>query len=181
LKIFVPAGEEDCEFVQLADSDQYALFGELTNGSPRRSPWLPFPVRLFTKGERRRSLCRSDAPWLFSGVLVLRGEAAETLGSFLEAHGEMLPLSCQEAALVAFNPVHIVDALDHAASAVTRLESGRIWRVDKYAFRKEAIMGLRAFKITSLQPSPVFVNEDFVEQWHAAGLKGLEFRQVWEG
>lgn len=93
----------------------------------------------------------------------------------------MLPLACQQAALVAFNPLNVVNALDDGASSVERFESGRIWRIDKYVFRKELVEGLQVFKITSLQPSPVFVGEEFVERWHAAGLKGLEFRQVWEG
>ncbi len=53
--------------------------------------------------------------------------------------------------------------------------------IQKHAFRLEVIQALQIFKITSLQPSPIFVGEEFVERWNAAGLKGLEFRQVWEG
>lgn len=100
---------------------------------------------------------------------------------FLKEYGEVLSLICEQGGLVVYNPLHVVDALDETVSSVLKFEDGRIMWVQKHAFRKEVIQGLPIFKVTSLQPSPVFMNEEFVRRWHAAGLKGLEFRQVWEG
>jgi hypothetical protein len=118
---------------------------------------------------------------MVSDFMVFRLDAANVLAPFLEKYGELLPLNCEQAELVVFNPLRVVDALDEVTSVVERFDGGRIWHVDKYVFRGEVVRGLQIFKITSLQPSPIFVGEEFVERWHAAGLKGLEFRQVWEG
>lgn len=181
MKIFLPEGQEDHEFAQLTDPDSYPLFDELTNGTPRRDSWSPFSVRIINMGERRRALRRADAPFLFDSVLVLRPDATEVMKPFLAEHGELLPLSCEQAELVVFNALRVLDALDESASALTRFSSGRIMLVDRHVFRKQLIQDLHVFKVTSLQPSSLFVSEEFVERWRAAGLKGIEFRQVWEG
>ena len=180
LKIFVPENEEGFELAQPVADDDFALLHSLIDGTPREGSWTPMPMRIISK-ERRRSLRRSDSPWLLDDMLILRPQAAEALKPFLLNHGELLPLQCEQAELVVFNVLRVVDGLDESASAFTRFRSGRIMLIDKHVFRKQAIQELHAFKITSLKPSPLFVSAEFVERWHAAGLKGIEFRQVWEG
>jgi hypothetical protein len=180
LKIFRPGNEEGFELAQPVADDDFALLHSLIDGTPREGSWTPIPMKVISK-ERRRSLSRSDSPWLLDDMLILRSQAAEALKPFLLNHGELLPLHCEQAELVVFNALRVVDALDEAASTLTRFRSGRIMLVDRHVFRKQVIQGLHAFKVTSLQPSSLFVSEEFVERWHAAGLKGIEFRQVWEG
>jgi hypothetical protein len=138
-------------------------------------------VKIVGRERAYGALRHSDAPWLGSNVLILRPRAAAALSPLLACHGELLPLSCGQAELVVFNARCVVDALDEAESIVRRFSTRRIMWIQKHAFRLEVIQALQIFKITSLQPSPIFVGEEFVERWNAAGLKGLEFRQVWEG
>ncbi len=181
LKVFMVENEEGFELAQPVADDDFSLMHSLVDGTPRGGSWTPIPMKIISKERRRRSLRRSDAPWMGSDTLILRREAADVLAPFLVKHGELLPLACEQAELVVFNPLCRVDALDETASSVQRFDDGRIMWIDKYVFYRQAIQELHAFKITSLQVSPVFLSEEFVERWRAAGLKGLEFRQVWEG
>lgn len=83
---------------------------------------------------------------------------------------------------MAFKPRYILDALDEEASTVWRFSpSGRIGHIKKHVFRKDVIADYWMFGITSLDPSPVYVTEEFVRAWKDAGLKGLEFDLLWEG
>ncbi|WP_205525699.1 imm11 family protein [Pyxidicoccus trucidator] len=181
MKIFVFVGEEGFETAQPVEQEEYTRLDSLIDGTPRADSWEPLLMKIIDKGERRRTLQQSDAPWMTGDLLVLRQNAAEALRPFLAGHGEFLALACEQAALVMFNALCMVDALDEAASTLKRLDDGRIWWVGKYVFHKAAVQSLQAFKLTNLQPSPLFVGEEFLERWRAAGLKGLAFRQVWEG
>jgi hypothetical protein len=181
LKVFTLEIEEGFEFVRDVDSDKYALLDELFDGTPRVATWNPVSVEIVSQEKPRRSLRRSDAPWIGSNILILRPEAAAALTPFLARYGELLPLSCEQSGLTAFNALCVVDALDEDASVLKRFSTGRIMWIKRHVFRKELVHGLQVFKITSLQPSPLFVGEEFVKLWQASGLKGLEFPQVWEG
>jgi hypothetical protein len=74
----------------------------------------------------------------------------------------------------------IKGALDEASSSTRRFSDGRIYAIDQHVFRYDAIKGSNAFKIENLRVSPTFVSNRFVDAWYAAGLRGLEFDQVWE-
>ncbi len=182
MKIFKPMGEEGFELARPVAEDDYELLDLLIDGAPRGGAWTPVVMQIISKERHhRRSWRRSDAPWLASNALVLRQEAVDVLAPFLLKYGELLPLACEQAPLVVFNPLRVVDALDEAVSTIRRFDDGRIMWIQKHVFRQDVIHDLPVFKIASLQPSPIFVGEEFVERWHAAGLRGLEFQQVWEG
>lgn len=181
MKIFKILNEEGFELAQPVLEDDFALLNSTIDGTPRGDAWTPVPMKIISKEKRRRTLRRADAPWLSSNILILRPQAAEAMRPLLASYGELLPLACEQTELAAFNAFNIIDALDENASVVERFDDGRIWIVDKYMFHRAAIQDAKIFKITSLRPSPLFIGEEFVERWRAAGLEGLDFKQVWEG
>jgi len=148
------------------------------NGKNRKPTWQPIMVRLIQEEAGERFL-PSDSPWLGAHALVFRPVALDALGPTLYRFGERLPLACAQDDLVVFNPTRVVDGLDENASVVQRYRDGRILEVIKYAFRTRAIIGLDVFKLSCLQVSPTFVSDRVVDRWKRAGLKGLEFQEVW--
>jgi hypothetical protein len=181
MKIFKPLGEEDYELAHPVNSEDFETFNLLVNGVPRRDTWQPVRMKLVTEDEHGRPWRESDAPWLGSDALILRPRAIQALEPLLLANGELLPLECEQTPLAMFNPTHLVDALDEETSEVRRFEDGRIFHIRTHVFRRDIIQSLQAFKIKSLRVSPTYVGEQFVEQWKAAGLRGLTFTPVWEG
>jgi hypothetical protein len=139
-------------------------------------------MKIVNRDEHDRPLRESDSPWLGTGSLVFRPRAIQAMESLLLSHGELLPLACESADLFVFNPTHVLDALDEQASAITRFpSSGRIMSIDKHVFRRDVIGDLQIFKLQGLRGSATYVRERFVEQWNAAGLRGLTFPLAWEG
>lgn len=119
----------------------------------------------------------SDMPWFRHNVPVLKERALEALGSVLSTDGEFLPLDCDEGQLWAFNVTTVLDALDLDHSDLIRFSSGRIMKVNSYAFRTDKLRAVSAFRIP--QMSSLFVTGDVVT--HAAALDGVGFRMLWEG
>ena len=141
-------------------------------------PWTPVWVYPLSPGEDGQPAKKADMPWHGSGVLVLRRPAREVLGKVLADDAEMLSLYCDEGEdLWLVNAWRVVDALDEELSQVERFSSGRIMTVHRYAFREEAVAGLRCFRIP--QQHVMFVTDEVAEATRAAGLRGTTFRPVW--
>lgn len=174
MRFYVPIGVEDAELCLLS------LVGNkvarLINGQILAAEWRPIEARIVHKDENGIELSRSDSPWYASDALVFRQTATEALRSILLRGGELLPLRCNEAPLFIYNPTRILEgAFNEGASDVMRDSQGKLFHVRQYALHNE-IIDVDIFKIPDVKVSPTFVSERFVEQWHAAGLVGLEFR-----
>ena len=131
--------------------------------------------------DRGKKLRESDSPWLSDQTLIFRAAPAMVLESMLTKYGELLPLECEEAELVAFNVTCVVDALDEQGSELTRFGDGRIMMIDRHAFRPSPIASVDAFKIPNLRFSPTYVSDRFVDLWKKSGLRGLSFTEIWSG
>jgi hypothetical protein len=112
-------------------------------------------------------------------VLVLTARAVHILGERLQGFGELLPLSCADAELYVYNPLHIVDALDEERSEIVRFSSGRVMRITRHVFRTEVLAGVPIFKIPQLTRGSIFVAAELVQAVKAAGLQGTNFERVW--
>ena len=152
------------------------------DGTPRLPNWRPVPIKVVTDDERGRALLQSDVPWLGKHVPVFRETALAALAPSLAECGEMLPLECASADLVAFNTTTILEALDlERSESVNFPSTGRIMKVKSYVFRPERLGGVHAFKVPELTRGSVFVTDDVVSAAQEAGLRGVGFRQLWEG
>lgn len=177
MRVLNPGPSENSEWVVPLDSRD---FESLTfDGTPRSKDWVPIRVERVVETEHGQQLVKSDFPWLGSGKLALRQRATELLAPALEPYAELLPLEW-DVPIWAVNVLTVVDALDEDRSTLVRFDSGRIMRVERYAFRKEVVDDLLVFKVPQLARSAVFVSSAFVELVERSGLTGIEFRLLWE-
>jgi hypothetical protein len=110
-----------------------------------------------------RVLSVSDSPWLGSHAFFFRTHAIEVLEPLLSQHGELLPVHCEDAEVLLFNPTRVLDALDEGASNIRRFGDGRVMKVNEYVFHPEVVRDTHVFKIPNLRVSPTFISEHFVE------------------
>lgn len=59
-----------------------------------------------------------------------------------------------------------------------RFSSGKIMRINRYAFRAELVHAVDVFKIPNLRLSPTFLSERVVNTWRASGIRGVTFEKV---
>jgi hypothetical protein len=135
-------------------------------------------MRIFHEDEGKK-LLRSDSPWLGDHALIFRPSVLEALGPLLREYGELLPLECSETELWVYNPTRVIDALDEAASTVSRFKDGRLMGIRKHVFRDDIVRGIDIFKIPNRRVSQTYLSDRFVDLWTKSGLKGLEFTQRW--
>jgi hypothetical protein len=111
----------------------------------------------------------------------MRRTAVDALRNLLEAHGEILPLATEDGVeLFAFNAC-VIDALDEPNSSLMKFPgTNRIMRIIKVAFVPTAVRGVDIFRLPH-RASATYVSNRFVEHVHAAGLRGLDFNEVWSG
>jgi hypothetical protein len=105
--------------------------------------------------------------------------AVEALQSVLFPNGQVLPLRSADGEFYLWNVTNIVDALDEPGIKATRFSSGRIMRVDQWAFRTSVVNREVAFKVRQFPRGPVFITESFIDLFHAAGLLGLDPKPLW--
>jgi hypothetical protein len=170
----VSNGFELCHPVAQKDFETIAT---LIDGSPRAANWSPIPVELVHE-DQGKAFKQSDSPWLGGHALIFRKHAAQALAPILESHGELLPLECLEAELVAFNVTKVVKALDEKASSILRFDDGSIMYIQKPVFIPEAVEGLAVFKLAGMRASSTYVSDAFVSKWKSANLRGLDFIKV---
>ncbi len=176
-KIYMLESADGFEICHPKRERDFETINKLIDGTPRAATWRPLPMRVFRKDEGG-ALAESDAPWLGSNAPIFRRRALGKLEAVLLSHGELLPLDCAVPDLVIYNPTRVLDALDERASVVERFDSGRIYLIERYAFRPKVIAGVDVFKLTSLRVSPTYVSERFVRAVKAVGLRGLAFERV---
>jgi hypothetical protein len=178
--IYKAAPPEGFEWALPVDDRDFEMFATF-DGTRRESTWRPVRVGLLHDDEGGGARETSDFPWLGSYVLVLRPRAVDSLGSILRSAGELLPLACDEADLWVLNHLHIVDALDENGSDIVRFSTGRVMTVERWSLNLDRLGSEAIFKVPQLMRGPLLFNESFVEAVAAAGLRGIEFNEVWSG
>jgi hypothetical protein len=176
--VYKPIGAEGFELCLPVNGEDFKTFYSVVGEGVPYPNWRPEPVEVVRRDEGRE-LATSDAPWFGSMALVFRPRAAEALGPILDAHGELLRLSCPGNDLFLYHPIRVLDALDEAASSVWRFADGQLMAIQKYVFRARTIGDTEIFRIPNLRPSPTLVGQGFVDEWNAHRLKGLDFECVW--
>lgn len=172
--IYEPLGDDGYEICLPVKSSDFERIHDEIDGTPRSRGWKPIRMELIGENMGRR-LTRSDSPWFGSDALVFRPRALQVLEPLLTDYGELLPLECDDAELVMYNPTCVIDALDREKCSFERFSDGTIWSINPFIFRPEAIANVDIFKIPDLRASPTFLSQRFVDCWQISGLEGLEF------
>jgi uncharacterized protein DUF1629 len=178
IAIYEPSPRAGTELCMTATAEATEILRTEIKGVPRQANWTPLPVYL-AREDMGRKLTESDSPSGSIHFLVLRRRAVEALEPMLRAYGELLPLICEDADLLLYNPTHFRDALDEARSNVARFDDGRLVHVWTYVLHREAVANAVIFRLPNLTPSPILVGQPFVDRWKAAGLRGLNFKKIW--
>jgi hypothetical protein len=152
-------------------------FRHFDGRSPALDDWQPPAVAAVRDGSAGLQMTDFAVVWVEPAVS--RG-AVEALGDVLRAHGELLPLLCPDGEYYAYNVTTLRDALDEEGSSVVRFTTGRVMRIDRYAFRTDQLHDVEVFKIPQLPKAFVFMTGAFLERVRAAGMTGLDPELVWE-
>ena len=179
MDVFEPLVRKGYEWINCVNQVDYELFVGF-DGTSRGATWKPIPVRR-VRADKRHDFKPSDFPWLGSDALVMRRAAFGALNDMLEANGEVLPLSTDDGVDLFVLNARVIDALDEANSSLMKFPgTNRIMRITKLAFIPTAVRGVDIFRLPH-RASSTYVSNRFVDRVNAAGLRGLEFTQVWSG
>jgi hypothetical protein len=147
-------------------------------GKPIADSWVPIRMKRLCQDEFGRSWKDADMPWLGNALLILKPRAVAALGDLCLRAGELLPLICDDAELVAWNVTTVVDALDKNSSKILWHSDGSVMWVEEYVFNADIIDGLIAFRIPEAR-ADIFVESMFVKRVNEAGLTGTHFKEIW--
>ena len=172
-----------------ADAERYGWLGVkrtemrplalILEGNSILDRWVPPVVNRIVDDELPQGEL-GDYPFL-DGAPALSKRSVDALLDMLSDSAELLPLVCDVGEYYVLNVTRIVDALDEAASELTRFESsGRVMEVVRHVFVSERLTGYTVFKIPQTPRAPVFVTEVFRRRVLAVGLRGFQFDLVWE-
>lgn len=177
MTIYEPLVAEGYEWLNACDDRDYETFLAL-DGQLRAATWKPVKVRR-VRADERQAFNPSDFPWLGSHALVMRKTAVEALRDLLDAHGEVLPLATDDGVeLFAFN-ARVIDGLDEVRSSLMKFPgTNRIMQITKIAFVPTVIRGVDIFRLPH-RASSTYVSDRFIQRVNAAGLRGLEFKELW--
>lgn len=174
--IFQPLVTTGYEWVNTIDRNDYEEFLRL-DGKLRGEDWRPIAVRR-VRADEHQEFRASDFPWL-GFALIMRRSAVDALRDILDRSGELLPLKTDDGTELFVLNAQAIDALDEGNSTLIRFQgSNRIMRITKPAFIPSAVKDIDIFRLPH-RGSPTFVSQRFVDRVEAAGLKGLDFTEVW--
>jgi hypothetical protein len=124
---------------------------------------------------------RTFGDFAMLGTMPIFSEAAVgALEDLLRASGELLPLRFDSPRYWAHNVTTVVPALDESRSGIVRFSSGRVLKVEHFAFKREELDDVSVFKLPQLLRTHVFVTLPFVRRVQAAGLSGFGFEPLEE-
>lgn len=148
-------------------------------GRPVADEWQPVQMDLIRTDEFGRARQAAELPWMGEHLLILKRRAVSVLGDLCLRAGELLPLRCAQAELVAWNVTTVADGLDEPECEGLRYPDGRFMSITRYRFKPHAVRGLTAFRVPRLR-SHIFLGPEIVQCARNAGLQGTEFRRLWQ-
>lgn len=134
--------------------------------------WTPIPVGL-VKMKHRGDFSS------MSGLVTFNDKAWQILQPLIKHSVEALPLDCKVGIYYVINVLEKA-SLDLEKADIDKLPSGKIIRINKYAFKNETVIGKHIFTLKEKMYSKPIISETFKEIVEKNELKGLIFKKVWE-
>jgi hypothetical protein len=135
------------------------------------SPWTPPMMEVWR--EKRRG----DFLSIALSVPVMTREAWRIIAPLVQDDVEPLELRSSDGEFLLLNVTRVVDCLDEARSRVTRFTSGKVMRIESFAFTNAVPHERGLFRIPQLR-SDTFVTERFRSLVETARLTGLLFKPL---
>lgn len=183
----IKANPKECPWV-LPDEVKFTEQGNLIfDGTPKRDGWNPPKFYL-----QAPNVKRTDFFIIAAGAFAFNQAVMDhpMMAMFFEMAGELLPIELETGeSLYILNTTEVVNALDQEKARFRKdPSSGVVVAVEQHAFKPERFTQSSIFKIPETCRSEVltfagrFVNpkeDEFLENYQAAGFSGLEFRKLW--
>ena len=113
--------------------------------------------------------------------VVVNEKCFNVLSSYLQGNAQILPAQSASQRLYVLNVTTVIDCLDREKSKIKLFKSsGRIMRIEEYAFHRELLDNVFIFKIPEEVFTHPYVTEDFKELIEQNGIKGFKFICVWQ-
>ena len=113
--------------------------------------------------------------------VVVNEKCFNVISSHLQGNVQILPAQSESQRLYVLNVTTIIDCLDRKNSKLKLFQSsGRIMRVEEYAFHRELLDNVFIFKIPEELHTHPYVTEDFKKLIEQNNIKGFKFVPVWE-
>ena len=78
------------------------------------------------------------------------------------------------------NITKVIDCIDYDNAEYKSLPDGKIMFFTKYAFIEDKVKNQHIFKIPEFKTSRFFVSDEFKKRVEDTGMKGFEFRLLWD-
>jgi hypothetical protein len=159
------------------DEGDNKLIETLAEGAAWTGAWSPLRLQAYgNKRQKKKGL--PDCSFWFS-VPIFSERAVQALSDIFLAHGELLPVVCDETPYYAYNILTVVpDAFDEERSEYNRFQSGNVGNIYRYEFRPDKVQGATIFKI-SQQILLAYATDSYVERVNEAGLTGFNAVRIW--
>lgn len=190
MRVYTLAPQGDPELANVVDTVAFLnLSARLQReGADRDDHWSEWDVeqalanvtvRLYDREVDGSVRWPADAPWNSRMDRFVKDTVDPV---FAGTSARLLPVACESTSLRYVLPP-IVPALDVERSVLSLMPgSGRVIGVKEPVFKASVVAQHPLFKDGSLKClSLIYVTDAFVDRWKRAGLRGLEFEEVWRG
>jgi hypothetical protein len=121
-----------------------------------------------------------DTIHIGSGMVAFSEKAVEIMMPFLNGNVQILPLLHPIQKYYLLNVTNVIDALDYNTSEFLKLRSGKMVRVEQYAFKEDVVDNQDIFKIPYFTTSYVYVSDSFRQAVIDNKLTGFNFIELWD-
>lgn len=156
-----------------------ALLRSISFGEKIKHKWKP--LKAVYKKKKGESF---HFPYLTPGKLVLNDKSLSILKPLIVDLVEILPLQNAEYNFFICNVTNILDCVDHTKSVpIISRATNKVFSYEYMYLHEDMIIGSEKrhiFKVPELVRTRIYVSDEFRNTVLDAGLKGLDFHQVWD-
>ena len=114
-------------------------------------------------------------------AVVVNERCFNIIKPYIQDAVQVLSAKSKKQKLFALNVTAVRDCLDYDNSKLKHFSSsGRIMRIEKYAFRRKILSNAFIFKIPEEVHTHPYVTDDFKNLIEQNGIKGFKFVLVWQ-
>ena len=123
-----------------------------------------------------------DAFPVWPGAVIVGERCYRLISPYLGDSAQVLPAAWGSETAYVLNVTRVIDCLDEERSKLKRFPStGRVMRIEEYAFDKALVEDEVIFKIPEEAPAHPYVTDKLKAVIERNGIRGFKFVPVWKG